>query len=473
MRRRPDLSRRDFLRRSISGAAACATIPTFLQHTLFSLDLGAALPAGAADGPILVVVQLGGGNDSLNTVIPFQNPFYDGTQPVRTNGTGAQRAARSTLKLTPAHGLLNLGASAPGLRGGSSSQEAIALHPRLTALADLWHGGELAIVNGVGYPNPNLSHFTSFDFWHTARPNEAVRDGWLGRYFDHQCAGCEPTASIDFAATAGLPFHSHGSSANVNMLSPTAYSWKDSGGETTRLEATYRRLLGLDHATDPGIDPRDDLRAYVQRTSHNALISSRSVADALANTSLRGDFPRSGVTFPTDALGRNFRDIASLIYGGMATRIYYVNQGGYDTHNNQVAEDDPLAGNHNTLLGRLNAALGAFIAEMKAQGNWERVLLFTFSEFGRKLIENGSNGTDHGAAASLFVTGGGVQPGFVGTVPDFADSARIKNDSLAHQVDFRSVYRTVLQDWLQVPAERMPLILPSGTFPTLPLIRPI
>lgn len=466
-----DLNRREFLRRSISGAAACATIPTFLQQTFFSLDLGASTPLGNPDGPIVVIMQLGGGNDSLNTVVPFQNPFYTGAQSVRTNGTGALRQARSSIKLTPAHGLLDLGASAPGLRGGAAAQEPIALHPALTNLADLWHGGELAIVNGVGYPNPNLSHFTSFDFWHTAQPNEAVRDGWLGRYFDHQCSGCEPTASIDFAATAGLSFHASGSAANVNLLTPGAYSWKDTGTATTRLEATYRKLLGLDHPLDPGLDPQDELRAYVQRTSHNALISSRSVAEALANTALRGDFPHSGVVFPTDQLGRNFKDIASLIYGGLSTRIYYVNQGGYDTHNNQIL-DGANVGNHATLLGRLNAAIGAFVAEMKAQGNWDRVLLFTFSEFGRKLIENGSNGTDHGAAASLFVTGGRVQPGFLGKIPDFADSARIKNDSLAHQVDFRSIYRTVLQDWLQVPADRMPLILPSGTFNTLPLIRP-
>ena len=448
------IERRQFLKHSILGASACLTLPTFLENTIFSLDARAqSLAFSGQDGPILVIVQLSGGNDSLNTVIPYRNNIY--------------LTERPTLRLTEEHGVFPLG------KDPTTSDE-LALHPHLTHLRDLWESGELAIVNGVGYPNPNLSHFTSFDFWHSGRPNEPVRDGWLGRFFDHQCSGCDPTAAINFARGSNLAFSSNGTGANasISIADPESYFWFDlnTTDREVDLEELYRRLTGVDHPVDPGLSNTDDVLAYVQRSTHNALISSQTVLAALANATTGGTgFPH--VEFPDTRLGRNFSDTAALISGGLNSRIFYVSQGGYDTHNNQITEGSgPLEGRHADLLTDLNDALGAFVAEIKALGIWERVLIFTFSEFGRKVIENGSSGTDHGAAETLFVTGGAVKPGFYGSLPSLARAARIKKDSLQHNVDFRSIYRTVLQSWMEVPANVIPEILPSGDFPVLSFV---
>ena len=390
-------------------------------------------------------MQMAGGNDSLNTVIPFENDIYVG--------------ARSSLRFTEEDGILKLDTAAPSITGES---ENVALHPNLSQFNEIWNDGNMAIVNGVGYPNPNLSHFTSFDYYHTARPNEPVQDGWLGRFFDHQCSGCEPTTAINFSERPTLAMHSQeASNASIAVSDPANFTWRDleNDDRDIHLEDLYRRLVGLDHPVDSGLDLNDETLAYVQRAAHSAMISSRSVQLALDGS--------SGPAFPLyqnwleTRLANDFRNIAALIYGGLNTSIYYVNQGGYDTHNNQVVGASPLEGRHADLLEELDGAIGAFVAEMKAQGNWDRVLIMTFSEFGRKVIENGASGTDHGAAETLFVLGGKVVPGYFGELPDLSEQARIKNHSLQHNVDFRRVYRTVLENWLGAPPSAMSEIFPS------------
>ena len=443
-----EVTRREFLRKSIFGATAAWTLPTFLGNTLFELDARAAsnAPQAANGGPILIIMQMGGGNDSLNTVIPYSNSVYISERP--------------TLRINPVdHGAFTIG-NAPALSGGSQYNEAMALHPRLTKLRQLWLDGNLAIVNGVGYPNPNLSHFTSFDYYHTAKPNEFVTDGWLGRFFDHQCSGCEPQSAVHLDDQPTLAMRSvNGTIASVAASDPRYLSWQYFDKRERKLENLFRRGIGVDDPVDRGIASGDEALAYVQRSAHAALISSRAVQASLAATG--SGFPH--VTFPSTTLGNRFKDIAALIQGGSATNIYYVEQGGYDTHGRQIDNNgsNPTTGVHANLLGDLDGALGAFAAEMKAQGNWNRVLLFTFSEFGRKVPQNGSWGTDHGAAETLFAMGGAVKPGFYGLLPDLAQQARIKNNSLVHNVDFRRVYRTALQNWLGVPAATMNAIFPS------------
>ena len=439
---RMENSRRRFIKHSLWGATACWTIPSFLDNTLHGLDARAssARPAGA-DGPILVVVQLAGGNDSLNTVIPYTNATY--------------LSARPNLNIT--QGVLPLGNTD---MLGQVAPQTVALHPGLGRFHELWEGGDLAIVNGVGYPNPNLSHFTSFDYWHTAEPHNPIRDGWLGRFFDHQCSGCDPTSAFNMDNRAALAFlSSQGTSANVDAKVPAEIAWKDfsSTRGNIDLENSYRHLIGLDHPLDSGVSDQDEVLAYVQRSSHNAMISARTIYNVLDSQGDGFPYSNSWAEDPSK-LEKDFKNVAALIAGGLDTSIYYMHQGGYDTHNNQISAD-PDNNRHDNLLAELNTAIGAFADEMKAQGVWDRVLLFTFSEFGRKVIENGSNGTDHGAAASLFAMGGAVNPGFYGLFPDLDD--REKKDSLKYNVDFRRVYRTALQNWLGLPASALSEVFPN------------
>ncbi len=442
-----NFSRRDFIKKSAWGAATTFTLPAFLQQTLFDLDARAqTLPPQGEEGPILLIMELGGGNDALNTVIPFSNSIYTGARP--------------TLKLGEAEGVLPIG-TGPNIQGGN---EDLALHPNLASFHDLWNSGEMAIINGVGYPNPNLSHFTSFDFWHSAEPNSVAKSGWVGRYFDSQCNGCEATQAIELANRPTLALKSSaGLSPSVTFNDPEAFAWKDltTPGREVPLEDLFRKLIGLDHPSDGGIDTSNESLAYVQRAAHNAMISTANVRQANLDG---GDLLYQD--WPGSRLSRDLQLIAQLIKGNVQTSIFYAHQGGYDTHNNQILNDNPLTGRHFTLLRDLNGALGAFAEEMKLQGKWDRVLIMTFSEFGRKVIQNGSGGTDHGAAESMFMMGGQVKGGqFYGKYPDLSEQARVKRHSMDHNVDFRTVYRSVLENWMQVPASAMDDIFPLQPSP--------
>lgn len=437
-----NISRRQFVKQSSWGAAACLTLPAFLQNTFLSLDARAStLPSPGGEGPITIIIEMGGGNDSLNTVIPFQNEIYIGARP--------------TIALREEHGLLSLGQTNNIL----GATEQLALHPSMGHLHQLWQEGQLAIVNGVGYPNPNLSHFTSFDYMHTAMPNTNAVDGWVGRYFDSQCSGCDATQAIELARTQTRAFASSGGiSPSVTFTDPESYGWKalETRGRDVPLEQLYRELIGLDHIVDDGIDLRNDALSYVQRSTHNAMISARTVHEANENGAelLVEEWPNTG-------LSRDLQRIARLIKGGMDTSIYYAHQNGYDTHGDQASGSNPTTGRHSDLLGNFDSSLGALIQELKLAGVWDRVVIMTISEFGRKVIENGSSGTDHGAAESIFVMGGGVQGGqFYGHFPDLAEDARVKRHSLDYNVDFRTVYRSILQNWMGVPPESMADIFP-------------
>lgn len=417
-------TRRQFLRTSVLGGAMAWTVPAFLERTFFALDAQAADSAIATatgkDSPILVVLQLAGGNDGLNTLVPFADDAY--------------RRLRPTLAL-PADAVLKL-------------DDASGFHPALRSLRGLYDDGHMAIVEGVGYPNPNRSHFRSTEIWQTAvDADETSRTGWLGRYFDACCEGADPAVGVNIGGQTPQAFAAP-TPRGISFARPEQFRFDTKGmADREAAEDLFREMNDLpDGGNDGGSigmlagpsDAGGDTLDFLKRTALDAQVSSDRVLEITRRV-------KSAVSYPGGNLANSLSLVARLIGGGMPTRVYYVGQGGYDTHGNQL-------GTHQRLLGELDAALGAFCADLKAQGNFGRVTLMTFSEFGRRVAENGSGGTDHGAAAPLFVMGGSVKPGRYGKAPTLGT---LKDGDLVHSVDFRSVYATVLENWLRAPSEKV------------------
>ena len=420
-------TRREFLRTTVLGSALSWTVPTFLADTFSALHSQAADSATqiitGKDATILVVLQMAGGNDGLNTVIPYANDHYHNARP-RIGQT-----ADKVLKLN----------------------DEIAFHGSMTGFKSLYDSGNLAVVQGVGYPNPNRSHFRSTEIWQTASDSEVIEKyGWLGRYFDNCCAGADPTVGIAigrqlpesfFAKTpTGICFDNP---QNYRFMSPE----HPRPGQTDMTEAAFAKLneaemvnadadSGASIGSLPAGMPMQGGKAvsFIERTAMDAQISSSEVRGIAARV-------QNQATYPNSAFANSLKLVAKLIGGGLPTRIYYVSQGGYDTHTNQVATQQRL-------LGDLGDSLKAFVDDLKAQGNLQRVLVMTFSEFGRRVAENANGGTDHGAAAPMFIVGNKVKAGLLGRYPSLAPQDLFQGD-IRYNVDFRSVYAGVLEDWLK------------------------
>lgn len=434
--REPGLkTRREFLRTGLLGGSLGWTVPTFLQNTMLSLHAAAdgQLIQGVTgkDGHILVVLQLAGGNDGLNTLVPFDNDDY--------------RRARPGLAVRE-NEVLKLGA-----------KQKVGLHPALAGLARTYEDGALAVVQGVGYPNPNRSHFRSTEIWATATDAEkSSSTGWIGRYFDNACSGCDAAVGITLGSQTPQAF-----AAKI----PKGVLYEAAGGQRRRLgadgepEADGSTAMAMEGNAEEGpaggsigdiAGPSGKIDAldFLERTEMDVQVTQKEIAAA----SGRG---KNGVPYPGSWLGNQFALISRLIAGGLKTRIYYVSQGGYDTHIGQ-------AGAHERLLREMGDAVSAFLADLKAQGNLGRVTLMTFSEFGRRVKENASGGTDHGAAAPLFLAGGGIQAGLFGEMPSLA-ARDLDDGDVKFNVDFRSVYATVLEKHLGVKSD--PIL--GRTFPQL------
>ena len=419
-------TRRRFLRTSFLGAAASWTLPIFLEKTFFTLDAMAADSLTQAvtgkDGTILVVLQMAGGNDGLNMVVPFADDAY--------------HRARPKLAL-PAEKILRLDSYA-------------GLNSRLTGLKSLFDDGHLAVIQGVGYPNPNRSHFRSTEIWQTASDSDRNEsEGWLGRYFDNCCAGADPTVGVAIGAEMPQAFTAR-TPTGVVFSRPEQFRFKSSkepDGGTSSEDYFYRQLNQGAEAAIAAPDggsigaiagaTNSDLSAvdFLQRTALDAQISSDKIL-AIARKS------KASVPYPAGRLANSLSLIARMIGGGLTTRVYYASQGGFDTHAGQLNA-------HDRLMKELNDALSAFVADLKHQGNFDRVLLLTFSEFGRRVQENANGGTDHGAAAPMFVLGGRVRPGLFGKYPSLTN---LDNGDLRFHTDFRSVYGSVLDKWLGAPS---------------------
>lgn len=433
-------TRREFLRRTMLTSALSWTVPTFLANTFSSLQADAmdqaTQIATGKDSTILVVLQMAGGNDGINTVVPYGSDYYYKSRP----RIGIK--ADQVLKLN----------------------DSVGLHPGLTGFKDLYDKGQLSIVQGVGYPNPNRSHFRSTEIWQTASDSETFEKyGWVGRYFDNACAGCDPAVGVCVGNQMPQSFTSQtGKGIAVNNPQNYRFINSENGSDGQMMEQSYRELNGEGLEANSG----DSISAisgsssgqrhgsvldFLERTALDAQVSS----DEIHAISTR---VQNQATYPGSQLGNSLKLVAKLIGGGLTTRIFYVSQGGYDTHTNQL-------GSHQRLLQDLGDSVKAFVQDLTAQGNMQRVLLMTFSEFGRRVSDNANSGTDHGAAAPMFVVGQRVKAGLLGQYPSLAPADLFQGD-IKFTVDFRTVYASVLENWLKTRSE--PIL--GRKFEPLPLV---
>lgn len=386
-------TRRDFLKAS-SLVGLGATVPTFLART--ALAAPEAGKPGAKD-TILVVVQLTGGNDGLNTVIPYKDELYAKYRP--------------TLKV-PADQVKMV-------------NDSIGLHPSLSGLAGLLEDKALCVVQGVGYPNPSQSHFRSMDIWQAASTAESLTEGWVGKALKAMNVPAFHVAGNNESAPLALT----GSPARVpSITSIEDFQLKlaDKAGKAV-----------IEEAAKAGGKP--GLLDFVQKTALNTYASSQKLQEIGKNYEPKTPYPATG-------LANRLKLCAQLIDAGLGARVFYVSIDGFDTHANQGAQ----AGAHANLLTEVSGAITAFYKDLAARGHKDRLLVMTFSEFGRRAKENGSKGTDHGSGAPMFLVGGKVKAGAVGDHPSLGD---LDMGNLKFGTDFRRVYAAVLDTWLGVPSK--------------------
>ena len=416
-------TRREFLRTTVLGSALSWTVPAFLANTLTALQSDAADSATqivtGKDSTILVVLQMAGGNDGINTLVPYANDFYRKARP------RIGLAGEKVIKLN----------------------DDIGFNAALSGFKNLYDTGNLAVVQGVGYPNPNRSHFRSTEIWQTASASDRIEKyGWLGRYFDNACAGADPTVGVAIGSQLPQAFFAKQPNG-ICLNNPQNYRFMSNGAAT---EESYKKLNELEMSSAMPDDNNSggsigSLAAgmpmqggsavdFISRTALDAQMSSEKVREIAARV-------QTQATYPGSQLGTSLKLVAKLIGGGLPTRVYYVSQGGYDTHTNQI-------GTQARLLQDLGDATKAFVEDMKAQGNMQRVLVMTFSEFGRRVSENANGGTDHGAAAPMFIFGNKVKAGLLGKYPSLAPLDLYQGD-IKYNVDFRNVYAAVLENWLK------------------------
>ncbi len=384
------LKRKDFIQLG-SLATASLMLPKFLR----AFEAPAMVPKG---NKVVVVLQLSGGNDGLNTIIPVRNDLY--------------------YKARPALGIKREKALALGDDAG--------IHPALTGFRECYDNGEMAVINNVGYPNPDRSHFRSMDIWHTAsQGHEYWSTGWLGRYLDAQCAGCDkPTQAIELDDVLSLA---------MKGVDNKGIAVKDPKRLYGTANERFFREVSQSHADAEA--PVD----YLYKT----MAATLSSADYIFKQSR---LHPTGAVYPKSGLGNSLKTIASLIFSDINTRVYYVSLGSFDTHVNQEAQQ-------NRLFTEMNEAVTAFVKDLKANHRFEDVLLFTFSEFGRRVNQNASRGTDHGTANNMMLLSGGLkEKGLLNALPDLAD---LNEGDLRHKVDFKEVYATILEKWLAADADRI------------------
>lgn len=378
------MKRRNFLKASALASTSCL-VPSFLK----AYDRIASIK----NGKNLVIIQLSGGNDGLNTVIPFEDDLYYKNRP------SLAIEKNKVLRLS----------------------DTIALNPAMAPIRDLFDNGLVTILNSVGYPNPNRSHFRSMDIWQTAsRSDVYLQSGWIGRYLDNACQGCD------------LPYHALevDDSLSLALKGVEKSGFAMSDPRALKKAAANRFLKKIANQNQH----KEENLAYLYKT----MIDTQSSADYLYEQS---KIHNSKVDYPDTGFAKDLKQIAELITADTETRIYYVCLSGFDTHAFQKNKQAKLLSNY-------AKAVAAFVKDLRQNKLLDDTLIMTFSEFGRRVKQNASNGTDHGAANNLFLIGGQLnQPGVYNNAPDLSD---LHNGDIKYKVDFRNIYASILEDWLGV-----------------------
>jgi uncharacterized protein (DUF1501 family) len=390
-------NRRSFLNRSVGVAVLGGIMPAGFMSTAWADPLP-TLGSSVDPDNVLVVVQMAGGNDGLNTVVPYSDDQYHRVRPVIN---------------IPANAVLKI-------------NDRIGLNPALAGLNELYKEGKLALIQGVSYPNPNRSHFEATQIWETASVDRPVQTGWLGRYLDAtnpqgKKAPMFGAVSLGDTLPAALVAN-HTDVPAIGQLNSYAYQ----SGKNTAAKTSAGMLYD---GAKPGQSP---YLAMIEETARNAYHGGDQLRAQIAGYT-------TTVTYPKDGFAQQLKLAAQLIGSKTGTRIIFVSLGSFDTHSGQRAQQDRL-------LGYLGGGLKAFYDDLEAHGNDKRVLTMTFSEFGRRVTQNASNGTDHGTAAPVFVLGGALKGGVYGEHPSLTNLD--KNGDLLFSQDFRSVYATVIERWM-------------------------
>jgi uncharacterized protein (DUF1501 family) len=393
--------RRDFLRTS-SLLGFGATVPTFLGTT--ALAAPPADKAGAKD-TVLVVVQLTGGNDGLNTVIPYKNDLYYKYRPTIA---------------VPKDRIVGV-------------DKNVGLHPSAGPLARLLNDKQAAcIVQGVGYPNPDQSHFRSMDIWHAASTAANLTDGWIGKALKAKHLSAFHLAAENEIAPLALA----GAPARVPSLTKLEDFQLKLGAASGQQKIDQKNVIESVAKGEPMPPKKPDLLDFVRRTAMNTYESTNRIKAIGTNYEPK-------VPYPANGFANRLKLAAQLIDAGIGARLFYVSLDGFDTHSGQGG----VTGTHANLLDVVTSGISAFWRDLAERGHGNRVCVMTFSEFGRRAKENGSNGTDHGSGAPMILVGGKVKAGVVGDHPSLE---KIPDGNLVHAIDFRRVYASVLDQWLGI-----------------------
>ena len=430
------MKRRTFIQRTLPATVlpfAINGLPmkAYAEHPVLARLLNAATETDR----VFVLIQLSGGNDGLNTVIPVDQ-------------YAAYTNARSNIAI-PESAILSL-------------KPETGLHPVMTGMESLYKDGKLAVVQSVGYPNPNFSHFRATDIWLTgADYNQYLTTGWMGRYLEGEFPGF-PTGYPNQVMPDPLAIQIG------SVISPGLQGSTIAMGMAISNPTSFYNLVNNTTEPTPDTPAGHELkyiRIVAEQTNKYADVV-KNAANKASNLSTR--YPATGNT-----LSDQLKIVARLIAGGLKTRIYIVNLGGFDTHSNQTDATDRTIGNHATLLGRLSVAVTAFQDDIKLLGIEDRIVGMTYSEFGRRIKSNASRGTDHGSAAPLFVFGSQVKGDILGANPVIPANPTTSSN-IAMQFDFRNVYASILKDWFKVPDKDLQALLQTPMFTSfdfLPLIR--
>ena len=405
------VTRRQFVKGGVAAFTVTFAAPEFLS------DLARAQGAHVRN---LVVLYMSGGNDSLSMLAPYNDPFYTSRRP--------------TLAI-PAGQVLQIGTD--------SSKVALGLHPRLTGLKQIFDQGRLAFIQRTGYENQSRSHFTGTDIWSTADPGNSQGLGWVGRYLDSLPSPVDPL--VGWNTTGNLPHVLQAHTAVPAIASPSGYAFSspNSGAEAAAERSTAVRI-----ASHVPVD-RPEL-AFVYGTTQAALATLDRVATVASY--------KPSPAYPTTGFAQALQAVAGAMTKSIGTRVFYVTTGGFDTHSAQNV--NATNGAYYNLMATMNDGLLAFYNDLKAQGLLDDTLVLSFSEFGRRITENGSGGTDHGSASVMMAMGGKVNGGLYGTAPNLStDPANPTLENSAGDVkfetDFRSVYAQVLDGWLGTDSTKL------------------